>query len=135
MRSSMASQRTIWAIYGLLALWLLWLLVACSSGGEPQTNTVDPIVDRGERLFQQNCATCHSTKPDTVIVGPSLAGVATRAETRIDDLNAREYIHQSIVKPSAYVVDGFANLMPTKFGTSLSGEQLDALIAYLLTLK
>lgn len=131
----MASQRTIWAIYGLLALWLLWLLAACSSDGQPQTNTVDPIVARGERLFQQNCATCHSTRPDNVIVGPSLAGVATRAETRIDDLNARQYIHQSIVKPSAYVVDGFADLMPTKFGTSLSGEQLDALIAYLLTLK
>jgi cytochrome c2 len=128
----MASQRTIWAVFALLALWLL---VACSSGDKTQTNTVDSIVARGERLFRQNCATCHSTEPDTVIVGPSLAGVATRAETRIGDLSAKEYIHQSIVKPSAYVVDGFADLMPTRFGTSLSGEQLDALIAYLLTLK
>jgi hypothetical protein len=70
-----------------------------------------------------------------MIVGPSLSGVASRAASRMEGVDGREYLLLSIIKPSAYVVDGFTNVMPSNFGKSLDGEQLDALVAYLLTLS
>lgn len=121
-----------------------FLLAACSSGGEgAPTATTDPQLSpqeaaqiaEGERLFSQHCASCHATEPETVIVGPSLAGIAERAETRVDGLGAREYIELSIVRPDAYLVEGFDDVMPANLGKRLTGDELDALVAYLLTLE
>lgn len=119
-------------------LWLiaiLLLLVAC--GGDPvePTPTLDPVAAAGEIVFQKNCGSCHATAPDTVIVGPSLAGIATRADTRIPGQDAHNYILSSIMRPDEFLVEGFENLMPNNFGRKLTGEEIDAVIAYLLTLK
>jgi len=38
-------------------------------------------------------------------------------------------------KPDAYIVEGFPNAMPNEFGKKLSGEELDALVHFLLTLR
>jgi hypothetical protein len=69
----------------------------------------------GKLLFNQvsigaapGCTTCHSLEPDKVIVGPSLAGVATRAAKRIPGKLAAEYLHESIISPNSYVVEGFS---------------------------
>jgi hypothetical protein len=62
--------------------------------------------------------------------------VATRAATRIPGLTAEEYIRQSILEPDAYVVEGFpARQMLQNFDEILKNEQLDDLVAFLLTLK
>nr|WP_290667488.1 cytochrome c [Ardenticatena sp.] len=117
----------------LIALWLL--LSACSGGtATPPTPTLDPIAAEGKRIFSRHCAACHSLSPDTIIVGPSLAGIGTRAAERIPDMDARTYIEQSILNPDAYIVEGFPNAMPNDFGKKLSGEELDALVHFLLTL-
>jgi nitric oxide reductase subunit C len=120
-------------LFFLLALLLL--SAGCSSGGQVVAPAVDQHVAQGKRLFNQNCATCHAVTPGTMIVGPSLSGVASRAASRMEGVDGREYLLLSIIKPSAYVVDGFTNVMPSNFGKSLDGEQLDALVAYLLTLS
>jgi ferredoxin len=99
--------------------------------------------DAGRSLFMENtfgtntgCRLCHSLEPDVVLVGPSLAGVATRAETRVPGLSAEEYLHQSIVDPNAYVVEGFPKgQMFQNFAEVLTEEQIDSLVAFLLTLK
>lgn len=96
---------------------------------------VDRQVAEGRRLFNQNCATCHSVAPGIVNVGPSLFGVSGRAASRMEGVDAHEYLLLSITKPSAYVVEGFTDVMPTNFGKSLDSGQLEALIAYLLTLS
>lgn len=114
---------------------LLILLGACAGNGKPADFSADPVVTEGQRIFKQNCSTCHSTKPGTIIVGPSLAGIANHAHNRVEGWDGREYIQSSIIKPSAYVVDGFTDLMPSNFGKSFSGEELEALVAYLLTLE
>ena len=63
-----------------------------------------------------------------MIVGPSLQGIGSRHD--------EAYIRQSILDPNAVVVEGFpADTMPAVWGTELSGEQVDQLVAYLLTLK
>ena len=70
-----------------------------------------------------------------MIVGPSLAGIAERAPTRVDGLTAQEYVEISIVRPDAYLVEGFDDVMPANLGKKLTGDELDALVAYLLTLE
>ena len=122
----------------LHVLWLmalLLLLVACGREPAEPTPTLDPVAAAGEIVFQKNCGSCHATAPDTVIVGPSLAGVATRAETRIPGQDARSYILNSIMRPDEFLIEGFENLMPNNFGRKLTGEEIDAVIAYLMTLK
>jgi len=71
-----------------------------------------------------------------VLVGPSLAGVATRAQTRVPGLSAEAYLRQSILDPNAYVVEGFAEgQMLTNLGEILTPGQVDDLVAYLLALE
>jgi mono/diheme cytochrome c family protein len=108
---------------------------------------------RGEQLFAQqvkqasgtnaSCTACHSLVPGEVKTGPSLAGVATRAETRVAGETAEQYIRQSIQQPNAFLVpDNPAyvgangkSLMPEGLGNLMSKQDLADLMAYLLTLK
>jgi nitric oxide reductase subunit C len=101
------------------------------------TTSDDPVV-RGKALFSSPpaiCSTCHSVVPDVVIVGPSLAGIATTAASRVGDQNAEQYIRNSILNPSEYVVEGFQDVMQKNFSSVLTAEQINDLIAYLVTLK
>lgn len=127
--------------YILLALLgLAAALVACGgSGGEaaavPPTPTLEPLAAAGQPVFVQHCGACHSTQPDTIIVGPSLHGIAERGGARVDGQDARTYIYTSILRPNAYLVEGFQDLMPSDLGKTLTGEQLDGVVAYLLALQ
>jgi mono/diheme cytochrome c family protein len=85
----------------------------------------------GEQLFATNCSFCHGAQNGT---GPALTGMGERAATRIPGMSAADYIHQSIVDPSAYVVSGFSdNIMPKNFGDKFSAQEISDLVAYILT--
>ena len=114
---------------------LLLALAGCGDSPAQPTPTLDPLAAKGQQVFKQNCGACHALSPDTIVVGPSLAGVATRAGTRAPGLDARQYLELSILKPDATIVQGFSDVMPKDFGKKLMGEELDALVAFLLTLK
>jgi cytochrome c2 len=121
----------------LVPICLLAVLIAGCSDASSQPegeNTVSGGVEAGQRLFQQHCASCHSTKPDTVVVGPSLAGVAGRASTRVQGESAHDYLQESILKPSQFLVDGYQDLMPISLASSLSESEVEALVAYLMTM-
>lgn len=114
------------------------ILAACGAGDaapavSPATQAAAQL--KGAQVFARNCAACHATVPDTVIVGPSLAGIARTAATRVEGLDAQAYLRASITHPDAYLVEGFPNLMPPTFGQTLTPDELDNLIAYLLTLE
>jgi len=111
-------------------------LIACSADPPPiPTPTLSTVETQGKEVFNLHCATCHATSPDTVIVGPSLDGIAIHAGERVTGMDAITYLQTSILKPDAYIVDGFDNLMLPDLAKQLSGEDFDAVVAYLLTLK
>jgi nitric oxide reductase subunit C len=101
------------------------------------TSSDDPVV-RGKSLFSNApaiCSTCHSLQADVVIVGPSLAGIASRAGSRVAGQSAEEYMRASIVHPSAFIVPNFQDVMQKNFGDVLTSDQINDLIAYLMTEK
>lgn len=115
---------------------ILFALSACSAiSPAAPTPTPDPLVVQGQQVFNAKCATCHALVPDTIIIGPSLARIATSAETRVKGQTADEYIQLSILRPGDYLVEGFNNVMITNFSKELTNEDMNALVAFLLTLK
>lgn len=115
------------------------LLAACGETTPAATPTPAQILApgevSGEVVFSQNCAPCHLLSPDDVKVGPSLHGIADRAGTRVEGQDARTYLLTSILRPDDYLVEDFDNLMPVSLAKNLTGEEMDAVIDYLLTLK
>lgn len=109
-------------------------LAAC--GSAPSSAASDAA--RGRQIFETGgasgvpCATCHSLD-GTQIVGPSLKGISQRAGSRVPGQSAQEYIRQSIVNPSAYIVNGFSDAMYKKYGQALSAQDIDDLVAFLMT--
>lgn len=83
------------------------------------------------------CSSCHYVEPGSgTLVGPSLSGVATRAATRDPNLTAAQYLRVSITHPNNYIVEGFTpGAMPSTFKEALTPEQIEDLVAYMLTLK
>ncbi len=121
-----------------LGLFLLLLLVVGCSEPEVVATAVptqSAEVQLGNDVFVRECGACHSTFADSIIVGPSLYGIAERAEMRVSGQDGRTYLFTSILLPDEFLVDGYENLMPATFGKSLTGEELDGVVAYLMTLR
>ena len=116
-------------------LFAALFLAACSTSATQPEPTLTSQQQEGQTVFNLRCAQCHATVPDTIVIGPSLNGIATRAETRIEGYDAEAYIERSILIPDFYIVEGFPNTMPTNFGKELTSEELTAVVSYLMTLK
>ena len=121
----------------VLILTLSVVLAACGGGGGDSTDSA------GKDLFAQTvigsqpgCITCHSLDAGVVIVGPSMAGIASRAGSTVSGQSAEDYLRDSILTPDAHRVESFpAGTMPQVWGQELSTTQVDQLIDYLMTLK
>jgi len=99
----------------------------------PPAPSADPVA-RGKQIFASaGCSGCHSTGSDAIL-GPGLGGIAQRAANRKSGMSASDYLHESIVNPTAYIVQGFSPVMPGNFGQTLTAADIDALVAYLETL-
>lgn len=91
---------------------------------------------------QRGCLACHTLEPGTGVKGagrgPNLAGIAARRTQGVaggpDNLVA--YLAQSLYEPGAYLVEGYANIMPPSMSApaNLSYEEAVAVIAYLQSL-
>lgn len=128
-------------VFMIVAVLASMLLAACGGGGDSGGGAA--AADAGKQLFEQDiigtqpgCKTCHSLEAGQIIVGPSMAGIGTRAGSTVSGMSAEEYLKQSILEPDAHLVEGFpAGTMPKVWGTELSPEQVDQLVAFLMTLK
>ena len=145
----------------LAILTIATMLAACGGGGAaepaPAANSAAPTpaggnAEAGKALFAQailngnaGCSTCHSLEPGKVIVGPSMAGIGTRAATTVAGQTAEQYIRTSIVKTNEHLAKGCnaadlnadcpANVMPQDWEQKLKPAELNDLVAYLQTLK
>lgn len=120
-------------------------------GGQPSAASDDPVA-RGEALFRGSppaCFACHSTSPGVVLAGPSMAGLGGRAEGVVADddytgsaATAEDYIRESILEPHAHIAEGpevftvnGRSIMPDNYDESLTPEQVEELVAYLMSLR
>lgn len=115
----------------------------------PGAASGDPVA-LGEALFRRSppaCFSCHAIQEGVVLVGPSMAGLATRAAAMPGSPTytgnatmAEEYIRESILNPHVYLVPGETfsaggqSIMPA-YDTILSAEEVDQLVAYLATFR
>ena len=99
-----------------------------------------PGIAAGRDVFTSrssgSCDVCHSVEPGDDGVGPSLAGVAERAEDRVAGLDAEAYLRESVTDPDSYIVEGYreGQMLPI-YEERLSPGQIDALVEYLLSLN
>jgi len=100
---------------------------ALASAGLAQAKT-------GQQIFTAaGCAGCHTFSPakSTGTIGPNLNQLKTEAAKMEKGKTADQYIRESIEEPSAFIVKGFPNAMPS-FKGRLSDAQIKALIDFLL---
>ena len=138
------------ARYLIVVLLVVLALAACS-----QDTAIDPFElgdsEVGEELFHDllrfRCVGCHTLDGKTHRPGPTLQGISEVAGDRVPDLSAVEYLRQSILSPTAYIVEGFED-EPDQMRTymiaepeasgrmekfTLTEEELSDLIAFIMT--
>ena len=88
----------------------------------------------GQQIFTAaGCAGCHTFGPanSSGTIGPKLDQLKTEAANMEKGKTADEYIRESLEDPSAFIVKGFPNAMPS-FKGRLTDAQIKALIDFLL---
>lgn len=91
--------------------------------------TPEQMVAAGDQVFHGagGCTACHglgTRAPDL------LGSIGSRCAEREPGKSCRQYLHESLVDPTAYVVEGFQPIMPDMSRT-LSDAQIWSLVAYL----
>jgi cytochrome c oxidase subunit 2 len=112
---------------------------ASLKGGGPSASSTTPSTTTSPAaalaLFTGNgCSSCHTLAAAKAVgkVGPDLDKLP--AEAARAKVPLASFIRTSIVDPNAYVEPGFPKgVMPQTFGKTLSKQQLDALVQYLIS--
>ena len=109
---------------------------------EPLTQEIRDLAIAG--MTETGCNSCHVTpglpQVDAAMLGPDQTNLGNVAASRMEGYTAEEYIRESIVDPNAFIVEECPlgpclQVMPQNYSASLSQEQLNAIVAYLLSLK
>lgn len=143
-----------------ITVLLFLLITACStetisdtplpSPSSENFNQAEPIIEedtaesRGQALFVQSiddvgfaCASCHYLT-SARLIGPGMGNIAEQFEGYDLDMTLEEYLIQSIIAPTAYLVEASpqypANVMPTTYADLFDEAQIDDLVQYILSL-
>ncbi len=101
------------------------------------TGEVSPeqLIEAGEELYDGagGCTACHglgTRAPNLLTDQGGLGAIGARCGQRVAGEDCKAYLHQSMVDPNAFVVEGFQPIMPDMSRT-LSEAQIWSMIAYL----
>lgn len=91
---------------------------------------------------ERGCLSCHTIEPGAGITGqgrgPNLFGVAERRVEGVPGGKPTlvEYLTEALYAPGAYLVEGYANIMPAAVAApvKLNREEVTAVVAYLQSL-
>lgn len=91
---------------------------------------------------ERGCLACHTIEPGAGVKGggrgPNLAEIAARRASGVKGgpSNLVEYLVQSLYEPGAFLVEGYANIMPPSTGApaKLNYEEIVAVVNYLQSL-
>jgi mono/diheme cytochrome c family protein len=114
--------------------------------------TPEQLVKAGEQIFygKGTCALCHSIEPSEAArcpqlgTGPLGPAIGTRADERVKEAGYTgkakegvEYLVESLIQPSAYLVQGFPPIMPVinKPPIGLSNDEIAAVVAFLQSVQ
>jgi cytochrome c oxidase subunit 2 len=98
--------------------------------------TLPPEEAGGVLVERQGCLVCHSTDGSR-LTGPSFQGLMGRSSVFVDGESSvadAAYIRQSILEPTARVVEGYQPVMPS-FTGRLRDAEIDAIVSYFITLS
>ena len=120
-------------------VWLTRLAKGTPAAAAPPGGGASTTSAAGKALFTANgCNSCHTLADAnaTGTVGPNLNNLVANANKYGKQLgeSPEQYVTQSIKDPGAFTVPGFPKgVMPATFGQSLTAQQLDTLVKYLLS--
>ncbi len=99
------------------------------------------VLALGESLYLNGvegvpaCVSCHRLD-ESPGLGPSLRGLREVAGQRVSGQGAMDYVRRSITHPNDYIVPGYnAGYMFQDYAARLTDDQLDGLVAYVLSLE
>lgn len=100
--------------------------------------TAEQLVSAGQTLYEGagGCTACHGlgTRAPNLLTDEGGTGqIGARCATRVSGQDCKTYLHNSLIEPNTYVVEGYQPIMPDMRRT-LSGAQIWALVAYLQSL-
>ncbi len=109
--------------------------------GVPQTIdlsgnvSADELVSAGDAIFNGvgGCTACHGlgTRAPNLLTDYSGQGpIGQRCGTRIAGKDCKTYIHESMINPQGFLVDGFPPIMPDA-RRQLTDDQIWAVVAFL----
>ncbi len=97
--------------------------------------TPEQLVQAGEELFHGagGCTACHGlgTRAPNLLADEQGAGaIGARCATRVSGQDCKTYLHESLVNPNVYVVEGYQPIM-ADVSRTMSETQVWALVAFL----
>lgn len=100
--------------------------------------TAEQLVQAGDELYHGagGCTTCHglgTRAPHLVADEAGTGTIGARCGARVPGSDCKTYLHQSLVEPNAYVVEGYQPIM-ADMSRTLSPAQIWSLVAYLESL-
>ena len=115
----------------LVAALGIALLPACGGNSTTAEIALPPAAAEGRDLYRsKGCAACHGSDADGGVAPPlaGLFGSEVSLQSGEQVIADRDYLVESILDPSAELVDGYNLPMPA---TNLSDDEIDAIVAYI----
>jgi cytochrome c553 len=127
------------------AVALITLILSACSGPSTEPGNAE----RGKALFNapvqssrgelEPCSACHAIvdgQKSRTGLGTNFHDIGARAGNTVKGQSAEQYLRTSIVDPDAYLAGNFQDgLMSREYGKLLTPQQIEDLVAYMLTLK